>query len=69
MKNNERFRKHLKNVQKETNSSAVLNDVAGSEFEQYPGHNEKLTRESQLSPVKEVARNNVDGKTWSHQNE
>ncbi|MFD1362481.1 hypothetical protein [Lentibacillus salinarum] len=66
MKDNKDYRKHVKNVQTETDNSIILNDVAGSEFEREQDHNE---RESQLTPVEEVARNNVDGKTWPHTNE
>ncbi|QKY70091.1 hypothetical protein [Lentibacillus sp. CBA3610] len=64
MRNDERFKKHAKNVQNETGNPAILNDVIDNGFEQYPGHNEKLTNNRPLSPTQEVAQNNIDGKTW-----
>ncbi|ALX50214.1 hypothetical protein [Lentibacillus amyloliquefaciens] len=66
MKNNDRFRQQVRNIQRETNSPNVINDVLGNEFEQYPGHNEDLTKESRFNSVEKTALNNLDGKTWSN---
>ncbi|QHS22001.1 hypothetical protein GWK91_03155 [Virgibacillus sp. MSP4-1] len=60
-----RFEKDMENVKAETDSSAVLNDVVDSEFEQYPGHHEKVTEDDSLTPYQEIVQNNTDGKTWS----
>lgn len=67
MWNDERSKKHFKNVQNETDNPAILNDVISSEMEQYPGQNAERNRP--LSPVQEVIRNNTDGKTWQNLDE
>ncbi|SDJ96963.1 hypothetical protein [Sediminibacillus albus] len=71
MKNNEQLKKEMNNVKTETDSSAVLNDVVNSEFEQHPGQNEELTkdRDRRLSPAQEIVRDNTDGKTWMNTEE
>jgi hypothetical protein len=63
---NEDRKKHLLNVQMETDNPAILDDVAGSEMEQYPGQNKEERKRSPLSPVQEIIRNNTDGKTWQN---
>ncbi|WP_053218253.1 hypothetical protein [Virgibacillus senegalensis] len=66
MKNEKQLRKEMNNVKTETDSSAILNDVINSEFEQHPGQNEELTKNHPLSPEQEITQNNTDGKTWMH---
>lgn len=60
-------RRHVKNVQNETDNPAILNDVISSEMEQHPGQNAERT--SPLTPIQEVIRNNTDGKTWQNMDE
>ncbi|MDC3413483.1 hypothetical protein [Terrihalobacillus insolitus] len=68
MTGKEQLRKQMNNVKQETDSSAVMNDVMDSEFEQFPGQNEKRTENNTLSPLEEeVVTNNTDGKTWNTQ--
>jgi len=62
----ERYKKHSKNVQNETNNPAILNDIIESGLEQDPSHQEKLAKGSPLSPLQEIVRNNTDGKTWQN---
>ena len=38
MRSDERYKKHAKNVHRETNNPAILNDVIDNGLEQYPGH-------------------------------
>ncbi|TFJ94161.1 hypothetical protein [Lentibacillus salicampi] len=66
MRNNDQLNQHTKNVQNETGNPAILNDVIDNGFEQYPEHNEKRTNNRPLSSIQEVARNNMDGKTWQN---
>ncbi|WP_163539694.1 hypothetical protein [Gracilibacillus sp. YIM 98692] len=60
-----RFEKQVENVREETNSSAVLNDVVDTEFEQYPGQNESIMEEDPLTPSQEILQDQVYGKTWN----
>ncbi|QTN00757.1 hypothetical protein ERJ70_16610 [Sediminibacillus dalangtanensis] len=69
MKNDKQLRKEMNNVKTETDSSAVLNDVIASEFEQHPGQNEELTKNHPLTAEQEITQNNTDGKTWMHTEE
>ncbi|GAB4073086.1 hypothetical protein GCM10028778_07100 [Barrientosiimonas marina] len=59
MKRNKHFRKHVKNIQKETKNTVILNDVAGSPPKKTKQENEEL-----LTPAEKVATHNIDGKTW-----
>ncbi|RKL65409.1 hypothetical protein CR203_20905 [Salipaludibacillus neizhouensis] len=65
MKKKNLFEQQMDNVKEETNSSAVLNDVVDTEFEQHPGQNESLLDDSPLTPVQEAVNDNIDGKTWT----
>ncbi|MBP1950736.1 hypothetical protein [Virgibacillus litoralis] len=64
MKKRNQFEKQIKNVEEETDSPAVLNDVVDSEFKQYPGQNENQKEDSLISPLEEAVQHNIDGKTW-----
>lgn len=64
MKKRNQYNKQIKDIQEEIGSSAVLNDVVESEFEQYPGQNESQQKDSPLSPIEKAALQNTDGKTW-----
>ncbi|MFB4169140.1 hypothetical protein [Virgibacillus sp. JSM 102003] len=64
MKKRNQLVKQIKNVEEETDSPAVLNDVVDSEFEQFPGQNERQQEDSLLSPIEEAVQHNIDGKTW-----
>ncbi|MBP1971777.1 hypothetical protein J2Z83_003932 [Virgibacillus natechei] len=67
MGNNERNKKHFKNVQNETDNPAILKDVMSTDLEQYK--DEKRERNHSLHPIQEVARDNIDGKTWQNLDE
>ncbi|HLQ71154.1 MAG TPA: hypothetical protein VK142_05095 [Bacillota bacterium] len=58
------YKKHYRNVRRETNNPAILNDVVTNGVEQYPGHNEKMMGDKHFTQVQEVARDNIDGKKW-----
>lgn len=64
MKKKAQLEQQIKNIQEETDSSAVINDVVNSEFEQYPGQNESLIKDSPLTPLEKAVQQNTDGKTW-----
>ncbi|MFZ3579768.1 hypothetical protein [Virgibacillus sp. DJP39] len=64
MKNKNELKKQMEDIQQETDSSAILNDVVNSEFEQHPGQNESLVKDSSLSPAEKAVQQNTDGKTW-----
>lgn len=66
MWNDDHNKKHLSNVQRETDNPAILNDVIHSEMEQHPEQNEGTVKGSPLSPLQEIVRNNTDGKTWQN---
>jgi ornithine cyclodeaminase/alanine dehydrogenase-like protein (mu-crystallin family) len=68
MWNDENNKKHMRNVQRETDNPAILNDVISDE-EQYPASNQKLAEDSPLSALQEIVRNNTDGKTWQNVDE
>ncbi|MFA1820000.1 hypothetical protein ACDX78_07380 [Virgibacillus oceani] len=65
MWSNESNKRHMKNVQRETDNPAILNDVIG-EKEQYPSYNEEFAKDRPLGPLQEIVRNNTDGKTWQN---
>lgn len=65
MKKKNLFEQQMANVKEETDSSAVLNDVVDTEFEQHPGQNERLMEDGSLTPVQEAVKDNIDGKTWT----
>jgi len=56
----------IKDIQAETNSPAILNDVINNGLEQYPGQNEKLVQDGALSSFEEeIVKHTVDGKSWN----
>jgi hypothetical protein len=61
-------KKHRKNVQRETDNPAILNDII-EEKGQYPSYNEEFGKDSPLGPLQEIVRNNTDGKTWQNLDE
>ncbi|GAB3796612.1 hypothetical protein [Virgibacillus kimchii] len=67
MWNDIRNKKHLRNVRKETDNPAILNDVIDSGMEQE--QNESPGKGNPLSPLQEIVRNNTDGKTWQNVDE
>ncbi|WP_077596864.1 hypothetical protein [Oceanobacillus kimchii] len=66
MRNEESYKKHMKNVQNETDNPAILEDIIESGMEPSPqyGAQQAQQKNSSLNPLQEVVRNNTDGKTW-----
>lgn len=65
MWNDELHRKHMKNVQNETDNPAILEDIIESGLELSPQYGTKPNN-SPLNPLQEIVRNNTDGKTWQN---
>lgn len=61
----ESYKKHSKNVQKETENPAILNDIIESGLEQSYSNKDRAMG-GPLHPLQEVVRNNTDGKTWQN---
>lgn len=65
----EMYNRHFQNVKKETSNPVILNDIVSQEIGQYPEHRKKQAENSKLTQTEEIARDNIDGKTWQSTDE